>query len=122
LERTVRKPANDGIGDVPDARLEGQQGFRKAVGRNFGRKELNEMRCDEPRFGCFGCVLACVVRFGGFEDGYDAIWIDGDGCFTNTILRMDDELERGYYLINENVGMPDGDAHMVGDGVGRRTG
>ena len=57
------------------------------------------MRCDEPRFGCFGCVLACVVWFGGFEDGHDAIWIDGDGCFANTILRMDDELKRGYYLI-----------------------
>jgi hypothetical protein len=94
LERTVREAANDGISDVSNTRLEGQQRLGKAVGRYFGREEFDEVGSNESRVGCFGCVLACVVWFRGFDDGYNAIGVDRDSCTTNPILRMDDELER----------------------------
>lgn len=46
LERTVRKTADDRVGDVANTRLQRQEGLGQAPSRHFLREELNEVTSD----------------------------------------------------------------------------
>jgi len=75
---TSGQPTNDGVGDVSNAGLEREKGFGETACFDFFAEEINKMGSDGFAFVGLGCILACVVRMGALNDGYNTVGVNRD--------------------------------------------
>ena len=88
----VREAADDGVGDVADAGLDGEQVAREPAAVDFVLEELDQVVGDGARGGVFGRVGLGLVRVVGFDEGDDFFGVDGDVGGADAVLGRHDEV------------------------------
>lgn len=84
--------ADDGVGDVADARLQRQQVRRQAAVLDLVLQELDEVARDGARVLILGRVGGRLVRVVGLDDGDDLVRVDGDVRQADAVLGVHDQV------------------------------
>jgi hypothetical protein len=88
----LAEAADDGVGDVADAGLDGEQVGRETAVLHLVLEELDQVRGDRLRALVFGGVGQGDVRGGGLDDGDDLLGVNGDVACSNAVLGAHDEV------------------------------
>jgi len=88
----VGKTTNDGIGNVADTGLQGQEVLGKAAVLDFVVKELDEMAGNDGRALVGGGVGKCLVPVVGLDDTDNPLGVKRDRSAANAVLDTHDEV------------------------------
>ena len=84
--------ADDGVGDVADSGLEGEEVGGEALGGDLGFEEFNEVRGDGEGAFVLGRVVGGHVGETRFDDADDAVAVDGDVLGADAVVGGHDEV------------------------------
>lgn len=92
LGAAAAQPAYHGVGDVPDAGLDGEERLWEASVGDLVLEEFDEVSGDGFGGLVFGMVGLRLVWVVGFDDGDDALRVDGDVRCANAVLGRHDQV------------------------------
>ena len=124
LEVGVLKTTNDGVGDVTDTGLHGEEVLGETAVGNLVLEELDQVAGDGEGLVVGGGVGEGLIGGGALDDTDNLLGVDGDGRSTDAVTALGDEVglavrgEVGEGDIVETVEAGDGGVDLNDDLVG----